>query len=237
MPAESRIEMVRGAELFAAPAGEWHATLHADLAFLLRALVAPGYVAAVDMLTRTGEATEVAPDASIFPAERDPETLGRKLEELAFEITDRQRLGVPTTRARALAERGVRRIFLVRVKARTVCEWSVEKDDWEPLPAGAILDDHCLVRPLPMAALLDATLADEAILGALRAKVPALEDAFVERETQGMRQSLLLVLEGRGLRLTAADHATIDEADLETLSGWLRRAGTVASAADLLSGR
>src|SRR4051812_4453474 len=82
-PPETRVEYLDGIELFAAPAEGPHATMHADLAYVLRAHVAPPYLAAVDLLTRTEEASDFAPDASVFEEFSNGE---RKLEEFAFEI-------------------------------------------------------------------------------------------------------------------------------------------------------
>jgi len=89
-PPETRVEYLRGRELFAAPAREPRGTLHFRLTYVLRAHAAKGYRGAVDMLMRTDEASDFAPDASIFPADPDPRTGGRMLEELAFEVIDQQ---------------------------------------------------------------------------------------------------------------------------------------------------
>ena len=56
-------------------------------------------------------------------------------------------------------------------------------------------------------------------------------------EVKGKAASVVLVLEGRGLRLRAKERERILAcADGPTLDGWLRRAGTVASVAELLGG-
>lgn len=67
------------------------------------------------MLTRTSRQSDFAPDASVFPEERDPVTGGRKLEELAFEVASTQRLANATRKARGLAARGVRRVFCLHL--------------------------------------------------------------------------------------------------------------------------
>lgn len=55
------------------------------------------------MLTRSRLESDFAPDASVYEAERDAETGGRRLEQLAFEIVNEQALGTQTTKARALS--------------------------------------------------------------------------------------------------------------------------------------
>jgi Uma2 family endonuclease len=190
-PPETRLEYLDGIELFAAPALPPHATMHARLAYVLEAYVAKGYVAAVDMLTRTGEASDFAPDASVFSSAPDPKTGGRRLEELAFEIASRQALSVPTNKARELVRRGVRRVFCLMVGRKRVLEWSRATDGWQPLDHKDALEDRCLVRPLPVRALLDAAAGDEAVVAALQARrVPALEALLAEGEAKGRAEGL-----------------------------------------------
>ncbi len=185
-PPETRLEYLGGFELFAAPADTPHATAHADLAFVLRAHVAPGYTAAVDLLTRTDEASDFAPDASVFADALDRRTGGRRLEELAFEVSDKQKLAVTTKKARELVGRGVRRVFCLRVGKGRLLEWSRETDDWQPLANDAELDDRCFARPLPVRALLEAAAGDAAVVAALAARrVPALEALLAESRTEG----------------------------------------------------
>jgi putative restriction endonuclease len=212
-PPDTRIEYLHGVKLFAAPAKPPHATMHARLAYVLEAYVAKGYIAAVDMLTRTGETSDFAPDASLFPSAPDPKTGGRRLEELAFEITARQAISVPTKKARELVRRGVRRVFCLLVDRKRVLEWSRETDGWQPLGDEAVLKDRCLVRPLPIRALLEATAGDEAVVKALRARrVPALVAALSDERREGEAAGLLKgkaegLLEGKaeGLRAAIAD--------------------------------
>ena len=185
-PPETRVEYLNGIELFASPAKTPHARKHADLTYVLGAHTARGYASAVDMLTRTGEASDFAPDASVFPEGRDPETGGRRIEELAFEVSDRQALSVPTEKARQLIERGVRRVFCLLVKHNKVMEWSRALGDWELLPRDAVIDDPALVRPMPVRALMEAAGRDDAVAEALLEKgVPALDAALARREAAG----------------------------------------------------
>jgi Putative restriction endonuclease len=185
-PPETRLEYLGGVELFAAPADPPHATQHFDLTYLLGAHVAPGYRGAVDLLSRTDEVSDFAPDASVYADEPDPATGGRRLEELAFEVSDKQKLAVSTKKARELVRRGVRRVFCLRVGRKRLLEWSRESDDWQPVDDGAAIVDRCLARPLPVRALLGAVSADEAVVAALAARrVPALEALVAAGEAEG----------------------------------------------------
>ena len=166
---ESRAEIIDGRLVMSPPAEEKHAVPHAELAYVLRAHVKPEFVVAVDLLTRTSEENDFAPDASVFPLERVPETHGRQLEHLAFEIVSEQALSVQTTKARELVRRGVRRVFCLVTKQAKLLEWARLTDSWAATPLDTI-DDECFVRPLPTASLLSATVADDAVMRALRAK-------------------------------------------------------------------
>ncbi|KYG05848.1 hypothetical protein BE21_38090, partial [Sorangium cellulosum] len=191
-PPETRVEYLDGAEIFAAPADTPHATQHFDLTYVLGAHVAPGYRGAVDMLTRADEGSDYAPDASVF-AQKPDRGGRRRLEELAFEVSDKQALAVPTSKARRLIDRGVRRVFCILVKQHRVLEWSRETDGWRTLPKDAVIEDPCLVRPLPLQALLDAASSDDAVARALLQKrVPALEAALAEGEARGEARGVAL---------------------------------------------
>src|ERR1700710_3073188 len=86
---DARAEVVDGWLVLEPPAEEPRAVAHADLAYVLRALVRAGFNVAVDMLTRTSKENDFAPDASVYEAARD-EAGGRKLEQLAFVIVNEQ---------------------------------------------------------------------------------------------------------------------------------------------------
>lgn len=60
---------------------------------VLKAHAAPEFLVAVDMLTRTSRIDDIAPDASVYPAARNPTTGGRQLEHVAFEISSTEGLG------------------------------------------------------------------------------------------------------------------------------------------------
>lgn len=247
-PPETRIEYLHGVELFATPADEPHATRHSLVDRVVGSYVAPGYVPAVDLLTRTDPSSDFAPDFSIFPAEPDPTTGGRRLEEMAFEIASEQSLAVTTRKARELVRRGVRRVLCLLVKQRRVLEWSREADDWVALTGDGVLVDRCLVQPLPIGALLDAAQADDAIALALLGKrPPSIARALEAERSQGhnaghkaghltaARESVRRVLQRRGLEPTAAELARIDACeDPGTLARWLEQAVDAASVANAL---
>lgn len=184
---ESRAEIVEGRLVFAPPALEKHAVPHADLAYLLRAHVKPGFNVAVDMLTRTSLENDFAPDASVYEAEREADG-GRKLEQLAFEIVNEQALAIQTTKARELTARGVRRVFAFVVKNRRLLEWSRETDAWAATPIETI-DDPCFVRPLPVGALASAVDADTAVLRALAERGhPVIDEIRRESREEGREE-------------------------------------------------
>ena len=138
------------------------------------------------MLTRTDELTNFAPDASVYPAARDPETGGRQLEHLAFEVVSTETLGHAATKAARLVERGVRRVFALDVVGQRVLEWSSKKGAWRNLKTGSVITDRCFVVPLPVDALGVAAKADDAVAAALLAKKnPVLQAALKQAQAQG----------------------------------------------------
>jgi hypothetical protein len=111
-------------------------------------------------------------------------------------------------------------------------------------PASSI-EDPCLVKPLSVAALLDAAAADDAVLEALRAKGnPALQRVEAAAETRGEARgeakgktsAILQVLEARGIAVSPSQRQEILEcSDLDRLGRWLRRAAVASSADEVTS--
>jgi Uma2 family endonuclease len=233
---ETRYEIIDGERVYVPPAKEPHATEHGGLAYLLGAHVGPGYRWAVDMLTRTSETSDFAPDASVFAAERDPDTGGRRIEELAFEIASTQSRASATRKASGLAERGVRRVFCLDLRRDQLLEWDRAAGDWRALAANDAIDDRCFVRPLPVAALLDAAARDDAVARALLAKRnPVIERAVAKGEARGRAEYVIRVLETRGFEVPGDLRAHILAcADLERLDRWLARAVTAASVSEVI---
>ncbi|WP_394845685.1 Uma2 family endonuclease [Pendulispora brunnea] len=238
-PPETRLEYLHGIELFAAPVDPPHATRHADVTAVLRTAVADGYIAAVDLLTRTEDASDFAPHASIYPADLDGEG-HRRLEELAFEIASEQSLSVPTNKARELIRRGVRRVFCVLVKQSRVLEWSREADSWQTLLLDSVIEDRCFVVPIKVRALLEAAAADDAVGSALlEKKNPVVVSALTNSKTEGVLEAkasaLVTVLGARGIALDDAARARIGaERNLEVLDRWIVRAATATSLDEVL---
>lgn len=220
---ESRAEILNGRLLVAAPADPPHAKAHLDLGCLMRLHVAPGYIAATDMLTRTSRENDFAPDVSVF-AEGEP----RKLEELAFEVTSEQALKIPTEKARELVRRGVRRVFAVLVKQRRVLEWSRDTDGWRTVPDSATLEDRCLVRPIAIRALVDAAAVEDESARALLARnnlivARAIEDAATEAEARGLREAVRAAATLLALPIDDARAAELESMDSTMLRALIAR--------------
>jgi hypothetical protein len=240
----TRDEIINGRRVVASPAHPPHATKQLDLGYVLRAHVAPGYIAAADLLTRVAETSDFASDACIYKEGIDPSTGTRFLEEIAFEVVSEQREREAAEKAEAMQRRGVRRIFGVFVKRPRLCEWSAEGRTWSPLDAGSQIVDRCLVAPLAVAALLDAALADNAVVEALIAKgnpmlrnreaaAEAMGEARGEArgKAEGIAESVLKILEARGVGVSPAQREEILRcADSGRLDRWLRRAVQASSA-------
>ena len=235
------------------PADPPHAISNANLAWLLRAHVGSDLDVAVDMLTRTSRRDDIAPDASVFPRGVDPETGGRQLEHLAFEIASTQSLARAGSKAARLLARGVRRVFAVDLSHVRVLEWSRELATWSILDPEAVIADEALAVPLPIAALLHATEADDAVARALVAKgQPIIAEHIALAESRGIVQGriegriegridaliegVFAVLAARGVAITSTDREQIaGERSPARLERWLRGSATCASVRELLT--
>jgi hypothetical protein len=242
-PEVTRDEIIGGRRVVAFPAEAPHADQHGQLNYVLRAHVAPGYVAAVDLLTRVDQKSDFASDVCVRREGVDPQTGKRHLEELAFEVVSEQKERDVSEKVPRMHRRGVRRIFAIFIKSRQVCEWSSEgQGSWRPLDLASSIEDPCLAKPLAVAALLDAAAADDAVVEALAAKDnPALRRreaaARSEGEIQGIAKSILRVLETRGIAVSPDQRQEIlCCADLDRLSRWLDRAVLAATADEVLQG-
>jgi Uma2 family endonuclease len=249
---ETRFEIIDGEVELVPPSDEQHGTRHSRVSALLEAYAAAGYDVASDMLTRTSVTGDMAPDASVFPSARDPRTGGRQLEELAFEVLSSERLGHAAKKARALSERGVRKIFAIDVERKSALVWMAKTSTWQILPLDGAIEDRALALPLPVRALVDAVKSDDAVAQALIAKKnPVITSALdraerkgksegqaqgqAEGKTQGRIESLLAVLAARGIKVRKKQEkrirSTVDDA---VLAGWLVRAVSCASVDELL---
>ena len=242
-PEVTRNEIIEGRQVVAMPALEPHADQHGELQFVLRAHIAPGYLTAVDLLTRFALKSDFASDVCVRRAGVDPQTGTRHLEELAFEVVSEQNEQDVTEKAPQMHRRGVRRIFALFVKGeRRVCEWSPENRSWRPLDPASRIEDPCLAKPLEVAALLDAAEADDAVVEALAAKgnraIRSREAAARrEGEAQGKAKTILQVLDARGLAVTQSQQEEILRCeDLDRLDRWAHRAALASSADEVLAG-
>jgi hypothetical protein len=218
---------------------------HSKLSALLEVHVGHSFEVASDMLTRLTERDDIAPDVSVFPAARDPETGGRQLEQLVFEVVSTQTLADVARKASKLTARGVRRIFAVDVERARAFEWSVDLGTWGLLAEGALIDDPALAVPLPVAALVQSAKVDDVLASALLAKRNAVIAAALEQgrseakregKAEGKAEALLAVLAVRGLSITEQERRRIVRAEAELVDGWLLRAVTCRSVGELLGG-
>ena len=187
-----RAELLEGHLILTPPSLEPHGRQHADLGYVLRSHLNEGYLLALDMLTRTGETSDFAPDASIYPEARDPDTEGRQLEELAFEIVNQQSLSVATEKARLLVLRGVRRVFCIDVKKATMMEFNRKERVWDVLDGEDVIEDRTLARGVVVKDLLEASRADLAVARALIDKnnpviVEAINDAIARERGERVK--------------------------------------------------
>jgi putative restriction endonuclease len=238
-PEVTRDEIIGGRRVVAFPAEAPHADQHGQLNYVLRAHVAPGYVAAVDLLTRVDQKSDFASDVCVRREGVDPQTGKRHLEELAFEVVSEQKEQDVSEKALRMHRRGVRRIFAIFIKSRQVCEWSSEgQGSWRPLDLASSIEDPCLAKPLAVAALLDAAAADDAVVEALAAKDnPALRRRETQARVKEIATSILSVLEERGIAVSPDQTQEILRcADLDRLRRWLRRAVLAATADEILQG-
>jgi hypothetical protein len=236
---ETPYEILDGRLLHVPPSDVPHASRHAKVIALLEALARTGWDVAADLLTRTSEDTDIAPDVSVRRVGTDPKTGGRFLEELAFEIVSTSRLSATGRKAARLSARGVRRIFAIDVRRERALEWSPETAGWRMLPPDGAIDDTILVMPLPLSALVGAASSDDLVARALLVKDnPVLRaelkkkrgEAYArgraEGRAEGMvearRDVLLRLLDERDERLAPATRRRIASCtDLGQLDAWI----------------
>jgi len=233
-PELTRDEILNGRRVVAEPAEAPHADKQVDLDTLLRIHAAPGFVASADLITRFAEKSDFASDTCVRREGIDPATGRRYLEEIAFEVISTQTEQKALEKAEVMHRRGVRRIFGIWVKGRRkVCEWSAESGSWRLLEEGSRIEDVCLATPLPAKALLDAALVRRAVVQALESQG---EPAIQELKAAVKAESILKVLEGRGIAVSSVQRGEIlGCTDLERLDRWLLRAGVATSADEVMA--
>jgi hypothetical protein len=236
----TRYEILDGRVEHVAPADEPHATRHSAVDRVVGAHRASGYAIAVDMLTRTSELDDIAPDVSVYPEARHPTTGGRQLEELTFQVASTESLGHCGDKAASLTARGVRRVFAIDVSRAQVLEWSASHARWQSLDRYAHIEDRALAVPLPIAALIDAGSADAAIASALRRQrhpefLAEHAEGHAEGRASGLAEAILHVLDARAIAVTPEQRGSIlAERDPARQTRWLRVAATCASVDELI---
>jgi hypothetical protein len=234
---ETRYEMVDGELVYVSPANRPHGSRHLQLCALIEAHTGLEFEAACDQLTRTSEIDDVAPDVSVYPDAPDPETGGRQIEQLAFEVVSTQSLSGAGVNAAKLVGRGVRRVFAIDIARSRALEWSA--GTWRELDAAGHIEDPALEVPLPIAALIHNAKVDDAIARALIIKGnPVIEaakaGARAEGKAEGKAEAVIALLAARGMLLDPAVRDRIlAEPDLQRLDRWIVRAASCTSIAEL----
>ena len=232
---ETRYELLEGRLVHVSPADAPHGTRHSKISALLEAHAGLEFTVASDMLTRTSEHSDVAPDVSVFPSAPDPETGKRQLEQLAFEVVSTQSLGDAAGKAALLAARGVRRVFAIDVERSRALEWSATLAAWSVLDPASHIDDPALDVPLPVDALLTTARADDAVARALLLKRNSvLVEKLAESRAEAKAEALVTVLTARGFALDEVTRTRLlGERDADRLDRWIARASTCATLAEL----
>jgi Uma2 family endonuclease len=256
---ETPYEIVEGRVVYVSPADPPHAMRQSKLAALLEAHTGLEYAVAADMLTRTSERDDVAPDVSVFPAAPDPVTGGRQLEHLAFEVVSTQTLRNAAYKADQLVGRGVRRVFAIDVEGGRALEWSRGSGKWEELHAAGEIEDLTLDVALPIKDLITTARSDDAVARALHLKgnpyfLEKLAEGRAEGKAEGRAEgkaegrvegkaegraeakaeSLMVVLATRGFVLDEGTRLRLlGERDTQRLDRWFSRALTCATVDEL----
>lgn len=226
-------EVIAGRRVYAAPSLPEHGDPHCHLDAVITVSVSPGYVASTDMITRSGASHDFASDTSVRRAGTDPATGERYLEELAIEVENHQKLQEVTDKAVAMHARGVRRVFAIFARKRTVCEWI--HGAWQVLHDDVEVVDPCLVTPVQVRALVDAaSFGRTAVRGLLARHEPALLDEIAAEKAlsalTAQRALLPQLIDARGWALSAAQRARTDACDdAAQLVTWARRVVTAAT--------
>jgi hypothetical protein len=237
---ETRDEIVEGRLVLVSPADPPHGVRHSKVSALLEAHTGLEYSVASDMLTRTSEHSDFAPDVSVFPVAPDPQTGGRQLEQLAFEVVSTQSLADAGYKAEQLVRRGVRRVFAIDVERGRALEWSRALGTWSVLDPGGEIEDPTLDVALPIEALVTTARADNTVARALFLKgnpflVERMAEGRAEGKTEGKTEgraegkaeSLMVVLAARGFVLDEVTRARLlGERDTQRLDRWIARAMT-----------
>ena len=165
-----------------------HADPQCQLAYIVKACVDEGYVAATELLTRTDKKSDFATDVCVRRAGVDPAMGERYLEEISFEVANAQTRPKLEKRAKKLVARGVRRVFGIMVKEEKVLEWT-RANGFKERPLRGHIRDRTFKKPLAVRAILDAAAADRLVVEALWAKrEPSLVKLVEKSEAKGREE-------------------------------------------------
>ncbi|WP_437733017.1 hypothetical protein [Sorangium sp. So ce1335] len=144
-------------------------------------------------------------------------------------------------KAEDLVARGVRRAFALFVKRDEVAEWSVAEGRFVPLAPDATIEDPCLVRPVPVRALLDGAAVEREVVRALERKGNPEIEAIKARERQaaldeGQRALLLRQRRARFGEVPEARRAQVLAASGEQLAAWAERILVAGTLDELFAG-
>jgi Uma2 family endonuclease len=248
---ETRYEIYDGELTYVSPADRPHGIRQSRLCALLEVHTGEAFEVGNEVLTRTSKIDDIAPDVSVFPEAPHPETGGRQLEQLAFEIVSTESLGHATRKAAKLSGRGVRRVFAIDIKRSRVLEWSAESGKWTQLDGAERIEDPALEAPLQVGDMLDAAKADGAIARALISRhnpvieamrtsdrAEGVQEGIVRGESRGLSQAILTVLAQRGIAVGEAERARIlDEQDCDLLERWVARAAICSEIGEVFAER
>lgn len=233
-----------------------HADPQCQLAYLVRACVAEGYVASAELLTRSDQGSDFATDVCVRRAGEDPQTGQRYLEEISFEVAHKQPLVKLEKRAQKLVRRGVRRVFGVMVDNEEVYEWTASGARKECSLSGEIRD-RAFKKALRIRAIVDAAEADRMVVEALWAKrEPHLvklvdqgraaghakgraeghAEGRAEGHAEGLAEAVLRALERHGITIPVRQRrALLTCQDVKLLTQWLDKVLAADTAIEVLA--
>ncbi len=247
-------EVIDGVRMECSPATEEHADPQCRLAAVVSVCTAKGYVASTELLTRTEAESDFATDVCVRQGGVDPETGGRYLEELSFEVAHTQTLeNLEKVRVPKLLRAGVRRIFAILVQESDVLEWSAEDGEWMAWGPEDEIRDRVFVQPLEIKAILDAAQVDQLVSKAqLTKREPYLMSVIKQREekalargeargeakgeARGYAEAILLAFESHGITLAVENRQKILGCqDTALLRQLLTKALVATSASEVLT--
>ncbi len=198
-----------------------HADPQCQLAYVVRACVAGGYVAATELLTRTDRKSDFATDVCVRRDGVDPATGERYLEEISIEVANAQTRAEIKKRAKKLVARGVRRVFGIMVKEEKVLEWT-RSSGFEERPLEGQIRDRTLKKPLRVRAILDAAEADRLVAEALWEKrvpylVKLVEKGKAEGRLEGLRRSVEDLCQVLGIEWSVEHKSQVETMSLSEL--------------------